>query len=171
MISKKLEKAINDQIKLEEQSSRIYLAMASWCQTKGFPGAAAFLYKHSDEERIHQLKFVHYLNDRNGYAFLSEVEQPETEYGSIEKLFDEVLKHEQMVTGRINLLVDLCLEEKDHTTNNFLQWFVMEQIEEESLVQGIIDKFKLMGGSAGGYFHIDNFLGGRALAGAAAEKA
>lgn len=170
MISKKLEKAINDQITLEEQSSRIYLAMASWCQTKGFPGAAAFLYKHSDEERLHQLKFVHYLNDRNGYAVLSHVEQPSTEFGSIESLFEEVLKHEQMVSGRINMLVDICLQEKDHTTNNFLQWFVTEQIEEESLVQGIIDKFKLMGGSAGGYFHLDNYLEGLAAAGAGTKE-
>lgn len=171
MISKKLEKAINDQITLEEQSSRIYLAMASWCQTKGFPGAAAFLYKHSDEERMHQLKFVHYLNDRNGYAILSEVEQPKTEYSSIENLFDEVLKHEQLVTGRINDLVDLCLHEKDHTTNNFLQWFVTEQIEEESLIQGIIDKFRLMGGSGGGYFHLDNYLAGLATAKTSANAA
>ena len=169
MISKKLEIAINNQIKLEEQSSRIYLAMASWCQTKGFPGAAAFLYKHSDEERIHQLKFVHYLNDRNGYAVLSDVEQPNPEWGSIISLFDEVLKHEQMVSGRINDLVDLCLQEKDHTTNNFLQWFVTEQIEEESLVQGVVDKIKLMGDSKGGYFHIDMFLAGLVTAKPAVE--
>lgn len=171
MISKKLEQAINDQIKLEEESSRIYLAMASWCQTKGFPGAAAFLYKHSDEERMHQLKFVHYLNDRNGYAVLSTVDQPKTEFGSIENLFDEVLKHEQLVTSRINNLVDLCLQEKDYTTNNFLQWFVTEQIEEESLVQGVIDKIKLMGGSTGGYFHIDSYLEGLAAAESAEESA
>lgn len=170
MISKKIDQAINDQIKLEEQSSRIYMAMASWCGVNGFPGAAKFLYTHSDEERMHMLKFVHFLNDRNGHSVLQQVEQPKAEYSSIKELFDEVLKHEQLVSSRINELVDLCLQEKDHTTNNFLQWFVTEQIEEESLVQDIVDKIKLLGESMGGYFHIDMYLSGLADAEAAAEE-
>ncbi|HPR56923.1 MAG TPA: ferritin [Bacteroidales bacterium] len=158
MISKRLEKAINEQIMIEEQSSRIYLSMASWCEVQGLPGAAKFLYQHSDEERMHQLKFVHFLNDRGGHAVLQAVEQPAPEYKSIEELFDEVLKHEQFVTKKINDLVDICLDEKDHSTNNFLQWFVTEQIEEESLVQGVVDKIKLVGESKAGNFHIDMYL-------------
>lgn len=158
MISKKLEKAINDQIRIEEESSRIYLAMASWCEVKGLPGAARFLYLHSDEEREHQLKFVHFLNDRGGHAVLQAVDQPAAEFNSIEELFDKVLKHEQFVTKKINEMVDICLEEKDHTTNNFLQWFVEEQIEEESLVQDVVDKIKLVGESKVGNFHIDMYL-------------
>jgi ferritin len=158
MISKKLEKAINDQIRIEEESSRIYLAMASWCEVKGLPGAARFLYQHSDEEREHQLKFVHFLNDRGGHAVLQAVDQPAAEFNSIEELFDKVLKHEQFVTKKINEMVDICLEEKDHTTNSFLQWFVEEQIEEESLVQDVVDKIKLVGESKVGNFHIDMYL-------------
>jgi ferritin len=158
MISKKLEKAINDQIRIEEESSRIYMAMASWCEVKGLPGAARFLYQHSDEEREHQLKFVHFLNDRGGHAVLQAVDQPDAEFNSIEELFDKVLKHEQFVTKKINEMVDICLEERDHTTNSFLQWFVEEQIEEESLVQDVVDKIKLVGESKVGNFHIDMYL-------------
>jgi ferritin len=165
-----LEKAINEQIKIEEHSSRLYMAMASWCETNGFPGAARFLYEHSDEERMHMLKFVHFLNDRNGKSILQALEELPSEYDNLGELFDKVLAHEQFVTRSINNLVDLCLQEKDHTTNNFLQWFVMEQIEEESLVQGIVDKIKLIGDSKGGYFHLDNYLDGLA-AGEAAEEA
>lgn len=170
MISKKLEKAINDQIKLEEQSSRIYMAMASWCEVNGLEGAAKFLYDHSDEEREHQLKFVHFLNDRGGQAQLQQVEQPAAEYESLEKLFNEVLHHEQYVTKKINELVDICLEEKDHTTNNFLQWFVEEQIEEESLAQQIVDKIDLVKDSKAAKFHLDMFLGKLADEEAAEEE-
>ena len=164
MISKKIEKALNEQIKLEEHSSRLYMAMASWCEANGYPGAAKFLYAHSDEERGHMLKFVHFLNDRNGYAVLQSLDKLDSSYHSLAEIFEKVLKHEQFVTESINNLVDLCLEEKDHTTNNFLQWFVMEQIEEESLVQDIVDKIKLVGDSNVGYFHFDNYLDGLAAA-------
>lgn len=166
MISKKLESAINVQIELEEQSSRIYMAMASWCEVKGFAGAAKFLYAHSDEERVHMLKFVHFLNDRGGYAQFNALEQPSFKYDSLETLFMDVLSHERFVTKKINELVDLCLSEKDHTTNNFLQWFVTEQIEEESLIQEIVDKIKLVGDSKGGNFHLDIMLAEMAAAGA-----
>ena len=167
MISKKIEAALNKQIKIEEHSSRIYMAMASWCEANGFPGAAKFLYAHTDEERMHMLKFVRFLNDRNGHTVLEALEQPHHEYSSLEELFNEVLHHEQFVSKSINDLVDLCLEEKDHTTNNFLQWFVMEQIEEESLVSEIVDKIKLIGDAKAGYFYMDNYLAGLAAAEAA----
>ncbi len=169
MISKNLELALNKQIKIEEHSSRIYLAMASWCEVNGFPGAAKFLYAHTEEERMHMLKFVHFLNDRNGHSVLEALEKPHQEYNSLEELFTVVLQHEQFVTKSINELVDLCLQEKDHTTNNFLQWFVMEQIEEESLVSEIVDKIKLIGDAKAGYFYIDNYLAGLTTAGVAPE--
>jgi len=162
MISKKVEKAINDQIKKEEYSSRLYLAMASWCHSNGYPGAAAFLYTHADEERMHQLKFVHYLNDRGGYAILQDIEQPPFKYDTLQKMFQEVLKHEQYITASINDLYHLCTTEKDYTTANFLQWFITEQLEEESLVNGILDTMALAGNDKSGLFHIDKELGGKA---------
>jgi ferritin len=159
MISKKVEKAINEQIKKEEHSSRLYLAMASWCQKNGFPGAAAFLYTHSDEERMHQLKFVHYLNDRGGYSVLQDIEQPPFKYENLHKLFEEVLKHEHYITASINDLYHICVTEKDYTTANFLQWFITEQVEEETLISGILDQMALAGTDKSGLFLIDKELG------------
>jgi ferritin len=158
MVSEKIEKALNDQIAKEEFSSRIYLAMASWCEKEGYQGAAQFLYTHSDEERMHQLKIVHYLNDRNGYAQLQPMEAPEIKSKTLLELFEDVLEHEKYITRSINDIYHLCLEEKDYTTGNFLHWFIEEQIEEESLVNGILDKMKLAGDAKAGLFHIDKEL-------------
>lgn len=158
MISEKVSAAINEQIKKEEYSSRIYMAMASWCEKHGFPGAASFLYEHSDEERMHMLKFVHYLNDRGGHSVLKDVEAPPSEYNSLLDIFEQVLAHEQYITGCINDLYEISVQEKDYTTGSFLQWFITEQIEEESLVNTILDKMKLVGGEKGGLFHIDKEL-------------
>jgi ferritin len=169
MISKKIEKAIVEQILKEEYSSRLYMAMASWCEKNGFQGAAEFLYTHSDEERMHQLKFIHFLNDRGGYAVLKPIQEPPSKYTTLHEMFKEVLKHEQYITKSINDIYHLCVQEKDYTTGNFLQWFIEEQIEEESLVNGILDKMELAGADKAGLFHIDKELGGLAAAEAAAE--
>lgn len=164
MITKKIEKALNDQIKLEEQSSRIYMAMASWCEKGGFQGASAFLFKHSDEERIHMTKMLGYLNDKGGHAILQQLDMPENNFKSLQHVFEEILKHEELVTASINKIYDLTLKEKDYTTGQFLQWYIMEQIEEESLFRGILDKFRLAGNEKGGLFHIDKELASMATA-------
>lgn len=158
MISKKVEEAINVQIKNEEHSSRIYMAMASWCETNGYRGAADFLYKQSDEERMHMLKFIKYLNDRDGYAVLAGLEIPASEYKSLRDVFDHVLSHEEFITASINQLYEVSINEKDYTTGNFLQWYINEQIEEESTVKGILDRMKLVGEDKAGMFHIDKEL-------------
>jgi len=164
MVTEKVEKAVIDQITKEEYSSRLYMAMASWCEKNGFQGAAAFLFKHSDEERVHQLKLVHYLNDRGGYSVLQDIQKPPFQFKSLLNLFKEVLKHEQYITESINKLYDVCVKEKDYTTANFLQWFITEQIEEESLVNNILDKMELAGNDKSGLFHIDKELNGMASA-------
>jgi ferritin len=158
MLRKKVEDALNEQIKLEEESSRAYMAMASWCESNGYPGAARFLYKHSDEERMHQTKLIHYVNDRGGHALLKPLAEPGNLYKSVKDVFEQVLKHELHVTESINALYHLATQEKDYTTGQFLQWYIMEQIEEESLVNGILDKMNLAGGDKGGIFHIDKEL-------------
>lgn len=163
MIKSIIEDAINEQIKKEEYSSRLYLAMASWCEKEGYPGAADFLYEHSDEERQHMLKFVHYLNDRGGYAVQKDIEAPPTSFESLKTMFEEILKHEEFITSSINELFGLVNSEQDFTTANFLQWFITEQIEEESLFRGVLDKFNLAEGAKGGLFHIDKELGGMAV--------
>jgi len=169
MISKTIEKAINEQIHAEEHSSRIYLSMASWCEVNGYPGAAAFLYEHSDEERMHMMKLIRYLNDRGGHALSMQLDEPPAAFESLEHLFQEIMKHEIYISGRINNLVGLCMKESDFTTANFLQWYVTEQIEEESLFSTILDKFKLAKGDKGGLFHIDKELENMAAAEAAGE--
>jgi ferritin len=158
MMNSKVQAAINKQIQKEEFSSRLYLAMAIWCEVNGYPGAAAFLYQHAEEERIHQMKFVHYVNDRGGKAELFEQEQPSADFSSLQDMFEQVLDHEEYITASINNLYALTLDEKDFTTGNFLQWFITEQLEEESLMRTILDKIKLVGADKAGMFHIDKEL-------------
>jgi ferritin len=169
MLTEKLEKAIIEQIKAEEESSRLYLSMASWCEVNGYAGAAEFLFEHATEEREHALKLLNYVNDRGGHAKVLALEEPDAEFKSLQAVFEQVLQHEILVTSLINNLVALSMEGKDYTTHNFLQWFVMEQIEEESLARSILDKFKLTEGEKGGLFHIDKELSGMAAAEAAGQ--
>jgi ferritin len=164
MIKKTVEAAINEQIKREEHSSRIYLAMAIWCESNGFPGAAAFLYRQSDEERMHQLKLVHYVNDRGGVASLMSLDTPVSKYYSLQQVFEKVMEHERYITASINDVYEVTLNEKDYTTGNFLQWYINEQIEEESTMQTILDKISLVGHEKGGMFHIDKELSAMAAA-------
>jgi ferritin len=145
MLKEKVEKALNNQLLIEADSSQIYLAMASWAETQGLGGTAQFLYKHSDEERIHALKLVQYINERGGKAIIPALPKPEKDFKTLNNLFQILLKHEIMVSDKINDLVETCLKEKDYTTQNFLQWYVSEQIEEEALAKTIIDKLNMIG--------------------------
>jgi ferritin len=158
MLNKTVEKALNNQIEVEHFSSLIYLAMASWAETKGYNGAADFLYLHSEEEREHMLKLFHYVNDRGGHAIVPNSDQPKIEYDSLQAIFEEILSHERFVTAEINKLVGICYDEKDYTTQNFLQWYVEEQIEEESLFSTILDKLNLLGGDKASLYLFDSDL-------------
>ena len=155
MLSKKIEKALNEQVKIEAESSQFYLAMASWAETKGFAGVAAFLYAHSDEERLHQLKLVKFINERGGHAVIPMLIKPKESFKTVREVFESLLKHETHVTQTINELVHSCLQEKDYTTHNFMQWYVAEQIEEEALARTIMDKIKLIGDDNGGLYLFD----------------
>ena len=145
MLNKKIEDICNRQVEREGFSSSLYLAMASWAETNGFSGVAEWLYSQSNEERLHMLKFIKYINERGGKAIISALKKPEVEFNSVEVVFNEVLKHEEFITASINEIVSLTLDEKDFTTHSFLQWFVTEQIEEEASVRTIIDKVHLVG--------------------------
>lgn len=158
MLSPKIEKALNQQVQLEAESSQVYLAMASWAEVAGYEGISAFLYKHSDEERMHMLKLVKFINERGGHGVIPTLKQPATKYTGIKALFQQVLDHEIHVSTEINKLVDICLKEKDYTTHNFLQWYVSEQIEEEALARKIIDKLKLIGDDKAGHYLFDRDL-------------
>jgi ferritin len=145
MESSKVEGLLNEQVGKEAYSSSLYLAMASWAEDNGYRGIAEWLYIQSDEERMHMLKFVKYINDRDGRAIINEIKKPPVDFKDVRDVFEQVLKHEQFITNSINAIVYTASEDKDFTTYNFLQWFVNEQIEEESNARTILDKLKIIG--------------------------
>lgn len=158
MLTKTIEKALNAQIEVENFSSQYYLSMASWAETEGLNGVANFLYRQSDEERMHMLKLVRYVNERGGRAEISALEKPPKKFESVQLVFKTVLEQEITVTTQINNVVDLCLQEKDYATHNFMQWYVSEQIEEEGLARLILDKLNLIGNDKGGLYLFDRDL-------------
>jgi len=147
MLNNKVEEFLNRQIEREEYSSNLYLSMAVWAEVNALAGVANWLYAQVEEERMHMLKFVKYVNERGGKAIIGAVKQAPSDFENVENLFNAVLKHEQFITNSINEIVAICVEEKDFTTQNWLQFFVTEQIEEEASVQQIIDKLKLLAGN------------------------
>lgn len=169
MLSSKVSNALNKQIELEASSSQYYLAMASWAETQGLNGISAFLYGHADEERMHMLKLIKFVNERGGHGVVPALKQPPVTFKSVKVVFEEILKHEIKVTNEINNLVDTTLKEKDYTTHNFLQWYVSEQIEEEALARQIVDKLKLIGDDKGGLYFFDRDMSSLAAQDTAAE--
>jgi ferritin len=156
MLSKKMEAALNGQVLMEAQSSQAYLAMGSWAEVQpGFDGVTQFFYRHSDEERMHMLKLIHFINERGGNAVIPALEQPDQTFKSIQNAFKELLHHEIKVSESINKLVDIALKEKDYATHNFLQWYVAEQIEEERLARVLLDKLEMIGDDKGGLYLFD----------------
>jgi ferritin len=150
--------ALNEQIKKEASSSQYYLAMASWAECNGLNGTAKFMYSHADEERFHMLKLIKFVNERGGKSVIPAIEQPPIDFKNLKNVFELLLSHEINVTESINNLVDICLQEKDYTTHNFIQWYVSEQLEEEALARTILDKIKLIGNDSGGLYLFDRDL-------------
>ncbi len=155
MLHKEIEEALNQQVASESDSSNLYLAMASWAETNGYEGSANFLYQHSDEERMHMLKLVKYINERGGHAKITSLSEPKSHFDSLTDVFEALLNHELKVSEQINELVHICLQRRDYTTHNFLQWYVAEQIEEEALARSVMDKLKLIGNDKGGLYLFD----------------
>ena len=155
MLSNNIERLLNQQIKIEAESSQIYLSMACWADTHGLDGIAQFMYTQSDEERTHMLKLVRYINERGGHAQVTELRAPKTTFTNFQEMFEELYKHEVFVSESINNLVHETLAEKDYATHNFLQWYVAEQIEEEAQAKTILDKINLIGDDKGGLYLFD----------------
>jgi len=155
MLSDTMIKALNKQVEEEFYSSNLYLAMASWCDKEGLQNCATFLYNHFDEEQMHMLKIFHYINETGGHAIVPALKQPPVEYKNVQEVFTETLKHEQYITGRINELVKLAMQENDFQTLNFLQWFVEEQREEETTFKTILDIIKLIGDGPSSLYYIE----------------
>ena len=164
MVSPKMKKALNDQVILEASASNNYLAMASWCEVTGYQGAANYFYAQSDEERTHMLKIVHFLNVLGAVATIPAVKAPTSSYTSLEGLIKTALKNEQSVTKAIHNMVEIAQKEKDHSTYAFLEWFVNEQIQEETKFETLLQKFDLLGRDNLGINEIDKFLASEATA-------
>ena len=141
MLSKVLQEALNKQIALEAASSQAYLAMASWADIQpGLQGVTEFFYQQSDEERVHMLKLIKYVNERGGFAVVPQLEQPIVTFQSLRRVFEEFIRHEIVVSVAINELVHMAFQEKDYATHNFLQWYVAEQVEEERVARELNEK-------------------------------
>ncbi|HAN78268.1 MAG TPA: ferritin [Bacteroidales bacterium] len=145
MLREKVEKTLNLQVEKEGFSSNLYLAMASWTEVNGYPGSATWLYQQAEEERLHMIKIFRYINDRGGCGTVPAFKQPQIEFESLHDIFQKVFEHELFISQSINDLVGVCWEEKDYTTVQFLQWYVQEQIEEESNAKTILDRLNLLG--------------------------
>jgi ferritin len=156
-----MQEALNKQINAEIYSAYLYLSMSAHFQSVNLAGFANWMRVQWQEELAHALKFYDYVNERGGRVVLQAVEAPPSAWDSPLALFEHVYQHEQKVTGMINKLVDLAVEARDHATNNFLQWFVAEQVEEEASANDVVQKLKLVGDDASALFMIDRELAQR----------
>lgn len=156
MLSKRMQDALNAQVLMEAQSSQAYLAMGSWAEIQpGLKGVTQFFFRHSEEERMHMLKLIHYINERGGFAVIPALEKPVLTFVSLKSAFDQLFKHEVKVSESINHLVEIAREEKDYATDHFLQWYVLEQMEEEKLARDCNDKLELIGDDKSGLYLFD----------------
>jgi ferritin len=166
-MNKKMEKAFNEHLNAEFYSSYLYLSMANYFTAKNLEGMASWMMIQTDEERMHAMKFVQYINDRGGRVLLEKIDQPKHDWASPLEAFQEAYQHEQLISKKINDLVDLAIKESDHAANNFLQWFVSEQVEEEATVQAIVARMELVRDHPMGLLMIDQQLGTRTPSAAA----
>ena len=170
MLTEKMQTALNGQLNAELYSSYLYLSMNAYFKSVNLDGFANWMYYQAQEELEHSMKFYDFVIQRGGKVQLAQIEAPPTEWDSPMAVFEATLAHEQKVTGLINDLVEIALEEHDHATNIFLQWFVSEQVEEEESVSGVLEQLKLMGDAQGGLFMIDRELAKRSPSGGSEES-
>ena len=170
MIGAKIEEAFNEQINWELYSGYLYLSMSAYFLSIHLNGFANWMRVQALEEVTHAMKFFDFINERGGRVTLLAAKAPPKEWGSPLAAFEDAYEHEQFVSSRINDLVNLSLEEKDHASSNFLQWFVSEQVEEEAGVDEVSQKLRLIGGDGGGLFMLDQELGQRVFTPPAAAE-
>jgi len=161
MLSVKMEEALNNQVNAELYSSYFYLSMSSCCESISLSGCAAWMRAQAQEELYHGMKIYDYINERGGRAIMAAIDQPPTDWDAVQRVFDDVLAHEIKVTGLINDLMNLAIDERDHATSSFLRWFIDEQVEEEASVGAVVDKLKMIGQDGNGLFVLDRELGQR----------
>ncbi|MEH6764375.1 ferritin [Aequorivita antarctica] len=145
-LSKKIEDVLNKQVTQEANAAQIYLSYAIWADSEGYAGIANLLFRHSGEERNHMMKVIEYIQERGGKSKISALSAPPKDPKNLQECFEKIFQHEVDNTTAIYGIVNLSQEEKDWATWNFGQWFVKEQIEEETLVMDLLDKLKIAGG-------------------------
>jgi ferritin len=160
-MNEKIRNALNGQINAELYSSYLYLSMASYFKRLSLDGFARWMEIQALEELTHAMKFFNFVNERGGKVDLKAIDGPQTSWDSPLSAFEAVYQHEVKVTGLIYDLVNIATEEKDHATSNFLQWFITEQVEEETSADSIVQKLKLIGSEGGGLYMLDQELAQR----------
>lgn len=158
MLKAEMVKKLNAQLNLEFYSSNLYLQMSAWCEEKGFAGAAEFLRKHADEEIQHMNRMFTYISETGALPIIGGIDAPPHEFKSLGQLFQSTYEHECLITERINSLAHEAFTNQDYSTFNFLQWYVSEQHEEETLFKGILDKINLVGNDGHALFFVDKDL-------------
>ena len=161
MISKTMQDALNAQIHLEQYSAQLYLAMSAHCDSSSFKGFSHWLRVQASEETAHALKLIDFILSRNGKLELQAIAAPPRDFGGVIQVFEKTLDHEKGITGKINSLFELARAEKDHASEITLQWFVSEQVEEESNVGQIVDQLQAVGEKGGGIWYLDSKMGKR----------
>jgi ferritin len=145
-LSEKMTSALNDQMTKEAHASQIYLSYGSWADSQGYGGIANFLFRHAQEERNHMMKILEYILKRGSSVRITSIPDPGADPSSVNNCFEKVFEQEVDNTKAIYKVVKLSLEEEDWATWNFMQWFVKEQTEEETLALNLLDKIKIAGG-------------------------
>jgi len=161
MLSKLVADALNDQIRHEVHSSYLYLAMAASCEAANLPGFAHWLKVQSREEYDHAMKIYEYLNDQGARVVLQAIDAPPAEYKVPHEIFKQVLEHEKKITALIHRLYGTAVKENDYATQNMLQWFVKEQVEEEKNATAIVEQLKMVGDAPAGLIMLDRYLAQR----------
>lgn len=161
MLTEKMEKALNEQINAELWSAYLYLSMSNDCASKGLNGAAHWFERQFHEEQEHAMKIKNYILSRGSRVTLTPIAGVETEWDSLKTAFKDTLNHERKVTAMINKLYSLAVTQSDFATQNFLNWFVDEQVEEEEIASNIVDQLLFVDGNSTGIFIIDQKLGER----------
>lgn len=162
MLGKKMQDLMNNQIQAEIYSANMYLAMSVYCEAQNLKGAANWLKIQYNEEISHAMKFVNYILERGGEVEIKAIDAPPVKYGSLLKVFEEVLAHEKKVTALIHNLYELALKEKDYASQIFLQWFIEEQVEEEANASEILGKLEMSGEkNVNGVMYVDRELARR----------
>ena len=169
MLSKEMEKEMNEQVNKELYSAYLYLAMAAQLEAQNLDGFANFFKIQAQEEVGHALKFYAYINGRGNRVLLDAIDKPQAEFSDVEEIFDISYKHEQFVTQRIHKLVDLAIKESDHASKTFLDWFVTEQVEEEASMDNVLQKIRMVGKAGHALLMLDAQLGKRGVAAGPAE--